>query len=99
MDVAFDAVITSDEVRSYKPDLRHFEVFRSRTGVAPGHWAHVACSTFHDIRPARALSVPSVWIDREGTGLQDPTADVTLRDLVRLPQTLERLLAPGPAGG
>jgi 2-haloacid dehalogenase len=71
LEVPLDAVITAEEVRSYKPGLAHFTTFRER--VKPDTWVHVACSWFHDIAPARHLDVARVWIDRDRTG-DDPAA-------------------------
>ena len=62
--VEFDFVVTAQQVGSYKPALGHFTTARERIGAAP--WAHVAQSYFHDVQPARALGLPTVWINRKG---------------------------------
>jgi 2-haloalkanoic acid dehalogenase type II len=62
--VEFDAVITAEQVGSYKPAVGHFAAARKRIGGAP--WLHVAQSYFHDVQPARALGVPTAWINRKG---------------------------------
>jgi 2-haloalkanoic acid dehalogenase type II len=65
--VAFDAVVTAQDVGCYKPSRRGFEVLRDRAarmGVAPGRLLHVAQSLFHDHVPAKQLGLPTVWIDR-----------------------------------
>ena len=64
LSAAFDFVITAQQVGSYKPAPGHFTAARARIGAA--RWAHVAQSYFHDVQPARALGVPSVWINRKG---------------------------------
>ena len=61
--VEFDFVITAQQVGSYKPAPGHFVAARERIGEAP--WLHVAQSYFHDVQPARALGVPSAWINRK----------------------------------
>jgi 2-haloalkanoic acid dehalogenase type II len=61
--VAFDFVITAQQVGSYKPAPAHFEAARKRIGDA--RWLHVAQSYFHDIVPTRRLGVPSAWINRK----------------------------------
>jgi 2-haloacid dehalogenase len=86
----FDLVITSQDVRSYKPGLAHFDELRRRSGVAPGRWVHVACSLLHDVGPADALGVPVVWIDRVQSP-PDPRPAATLPDLRTLPDTLAQL--------
>ena len=62
--VEFDFVVTAQQVGSYKPAPGHFTAARERIGATP--WAHVAQSYFHDVQPARALGIPSVWINRKG---------------------------------
>ncbi len=65
--VTFDAVITAEDVGSYKPQLGHFDrLFEEieRLGVGRDKLLHVAESLFHDHQPAAGLSLPSVWIHR-----------------------------------
>jgi 2-haloalkanoic acid dehalogenase type II len=62
--VDFEAVVTAEQVGSYKPAPGHFAAARKRIGGAP--WLHVAQSYFHDVQPARALGIPSAWINRKG---------------------------------
>ena len=65
--VRFDAIITAQDVGSYKPSLRNFEVLLDTVrglGVADGGLLHVAQSLFHDHVPAQSLGLPTVWIDR-----------------------------------
>ena len=67
--VRFDAVITAEDVGSYKPSLRNFEVLMETVrelGVAEGRLLHAAQSLFHDHVPARSLGLPTAWIDRRG---------------------------------
>jgi len=69
LDVRFDAIITAQDVGSYKPSPRNFEVLVQTVrdmGVADGRLMHVAQSLFHDHVPARRLGLPTVWIDRRG---------------------------------
>ncbi len=73
--VEFDAIVTAEDVGSYKPQRGHFDqLFREldRLGVARDQLVHVAESLFHDHEPAAALGLPSVWIHRRhakgGTG-------------------------------
>ncbi len=66
--VQFDAVVTSQQVRSYKPDLRNFNAAASRMAVAKEAWLHVAESLYHDIAPANRLGIASVWVSRPDRG-------------------------------
>jgi 2-haloacid dehalogenase len=64
--VEFDWVVTAQQVGSYKPDPRNFELAFERIGVPRERILHVAQSRFHDHVPAKALGMTTVWIDRRG---------------------------------
>lgn len=73
--VTFATVITAEDVGSYKPSPRNFEVLLAeshRLGVGDGKLLHVAQSLFHDHVPAKAAGLPTAWInrrhDRQGWG-------------------------------
>lgn len=88
----FDLVITAEQVRDYKPSHSHFRRFFRTTGVEMNRWVHVACSWFHDVVPARELSLNCIWIDRDRTG-QDPAgASARLDNAVNLVETVRRLM-------
>ena len=62
--VAFDLIVTAQQVRSYKPARGHFATARGR--IAPRRWLHAAQSYVHDIVPAVAQNIPVAWINRKG---------------------------------
>jgi len=62
--VTFDSVVTAEQVRSYKPSHRSFEVAFERIGVPRGRILHVAQSLFHDHVPAKELGMTTAWVDR-----------------------------------
>ncbi len=62
--VRFDHVITAQQVGSYKPSHRNFEVAFERIGVPRARILHVAQSLFHDHVPAKELGMTTAWIDR-----------------------------------
>jgi 2-haloacid dehalogenase len=74
----FRWVVTAQQVRSYKPALRNFEIAAERIAVPRDRWLHVAQSLFHDHVPARQLGIDSVWINRRagrsGGGATPPAA-------------------------
>ncbi|MGH3358764.1 MAG: haloacid dehalogenase type II, partial [Nocardioidaceae bacterium] len=84
LDVAFDYVLTAEDVGSYKPSPRNFEaldVLRPRIGISEGKLLHVAQSLFHDHVPAKGIGMDTVWInrrhDRPGWGATpEPGAEV-----------------------
>jgi 2-haloacid dehalogenase len=89
--IPFDAIVTAERVRSYKPALTHFEYFRDRVLGEGDLWVHTACSWFHDIAPARELGIQRIWIDRDRTGHDRSAATAVLPDLTRLPQIANAL--------
>jgi 2-haloacid dehalogenase len=74
--VTFDWVVTAEQVGSYKPSLRNFEVALARIDVPRERILHVAQSLFHDHVPARSLGLATAWIDRRrgkpGSGATPP---------------------------
>jgi 2-haloacid dehalogenase len=87
--VPIDAVITAQDVGSYKPASGHF--LRFRETYQPATHIHVAQSWFHDIAPAHRLGIRSIWINRLGEPNDPSIAAAVLPDLRGLPQTIERL--------
>lgn len=79
--VRFDAILTAEDVGSYKPDPRNFAALLDTAaglGVEPSGLLHVAQSLYHDHVPAKALGLSTVWINRRagrsGTGATPPPA-------------------------
>ena len=67
--VRFDAIVTAQDVGSYKPATRNFHALLEAAaglGVERGHLLHVAQSLYHDHIPAKGVGLPTVWIDRRG---------------------------------
>ena len=89
--VPIDAVITAEHVGSYKPNLGHFHRFAESFGATRDNWVHVAQSYFHDMRPARELGIPRVWINRHGEPDDPSIADAVLPDLADVVSTVERV--------
>jgi 2-haloacid dehalogenase len=97
--IHFDSVVTAQQVGSYKPDKRNFEVLLERLAIPRERVLHVAQSLFHDHVPARALGFSTVWVDRRrghpGSGATPAASavpDLTAPDLATLAD-----LAVGPA--
>jgi 2-haloacid dehalogenase len=62
--VEFDEVITAQQAQAYKPSLKIFELALSRI-KAPAHRVlHVGQSVYHDVVPAQALGLATVWVNR-----------------------------------
>ncbi len=90
--VPFDEVVVASEIGSYKPQRRHWEEFFRRTGADPSRHVHVAASLFHDIVPANAMAMASVWINRLGEPADGQTPSRELPDLTGLPEVLDELV-------
>ncbi len=65
----FAHVITAQDVGAYKPDPRMFERALSQVRHPV---LHVAQSRFHDIVPATAAGLDTVWINRPSKGAAKP---------------------------
>jgi len=88
LQIDFDIVVTAQQVRSYKPDVAHFNECARRIGGKKG-WVHVASSYYHDIEPCVKAKIPVIWVNRHketlDAGQRKPTAEVAnLREAARL---------------
>ena len=64
--IAFDWVVTAQQLGSYKPALANFEGALDRIGLPRESIVHVAQSLFHDVVPARSIGLSTVWVNRHG---------------------------------
>ena len=94
--VQFADVITAEQVGSYKPDPRNFQVLMQRISKPSSTILHVAQSRFHDIAPARQAGLSTVWVNRragkQGEGAtppQDATPDLEVHSLTELAALVE----------
>jgi 2-haloacid dehalogenase len=91
--ITFDEVIVAQEIGSYKPAPAHWEEFFARTRAPKAGHVHVAASLFHDIVPATALGLRSIWVNRLGETAPDAARAMReLTDLFALPETLDELV-------
>jgi len=83
--VAFDKIVTAQDVGSYKPDLRNFRHLLAeleKMGLRKEQILHTAQSLYHDVAPAKSLGLKTAWINRRkgrpGAGATVlPTGDAT----------------------
>ncbi|MDQ1131143.1 haloacid dehalogenase type II [Microbacterium sp. SORGH_AS_0888] len=66
LEVAFDEILTAEDIGSYKPDPANFRALAARVAEigATGKLLHVAQSLFHDHVPAKASGLSTAWINR-----------------------------------
>jgi 2-haloalkanoic acid dehalogenase type II len=83
--VEFDLIVTAEDVGSYKPTPRNFEVLLERLsalGATKERVLHTAESLFHDHVPAKRFGLATAWVNRRaGKGgfgaTRAPDASVT----------------------
>ncbi len=61
----FDAVVSSEDARSYKPNRAIFEQGLNALGIEPDRAIHVGDSLHADIGGAAGLGITTAWICRE----------------------------------
>jgi 2-haloalkanoic acid dehalogenase type II len=107
--VALDGLVTAEEAGAYKPDKKMFEralEVAADLGVKKEEIQHVAQSLYHDVVPAKAMGLTTIWVDRRdgkaGGATPKPGGDAapqlkvtSLRELVEL----ERAERPQRAKG
>ena len=86
--VPFELAIVASEIGSYKPAHRHWHAFAEHVGRLPD--VHVAQSHFHDVVPATALGISTVWINRHDERAE-PAPTRELASLDGLVNTLDEL--------
>jgi 2-haloalkanoic acid dehalogenase type II len=67
LQVAFDKIVTAEDVGSYKPDLGNFRRLLAeleKIGVRKAQVLHTAQSLFHDVVPAKSMGLKTCWINR-----------------------------------
>jgi len=89
--VPFELAIVASEIGSYKPAHAHWDEFFERTGAARDAHVHVAASLFHDVAPAVALGLRTIWINRLGEQ-PEPQPDVELHTLAGLGAALDAVV-------
>ena len=78
--IHFDAIITAQDVGSYKPHLRNFEYMlehiESKFGIGKDKVLQTAQSQIHDHHPASKMGIKSVWIVRPGATMGNTTEQI-----------------------
>jgi 2-haloacid dehalogenase len=65
IDVEFDAVITAEQARSYKPSINNFQLALQTLKLSPDRLLHAGQSIYHDVLPAQSLGISTVWVNRK----------------------------------
>ena len=97
LEVQFDAVVTAQQVHSYKPSLNNFEALLRIDAIPRERLLHVAESLYHDVVPAHSLGIHTVWVNRRqgkeaaASKLAEVKPDLEVPDIGRLAE----LAVPG----
>jgi 2-haloalkanoic acid dehalogenase type II len=89
----FEAVLSSEAARAYKPHPSAFLRLLERLGVSPSEALFVGDSLFDDILGARRVGMRTVWVNRNGLPPDPslPPPDYEVKELTGLPPLLEAL--------
>ena len=94
--IEFDEVITAQQARAYKPSLKVFELALTRINAPAHRVLHVGQSIFHDVIPAQALGLATVWVNRPsarpGVGavkIAEAKPDLTVSSLAQLAAAIQ----------
>jgi len=88
----FDAVLSSEEARAYKPQPGPFQEILRRLGMTPQESIYIGDSQFDDVKGASEVGMHTVWINRAGIPLDPklPAPDFQISSLLELPRLLGR---------
>jgi 2-haloalkanoic acid dehalogenase type II len=107
LEVVFDAVVTAEDVGSYKPAAANFEYLLAKLsgmGISKTDVLHTAESLFHDHVPANRIGLRSCWIHRRhaeggfGATMQPddmPHTDFRFTSLAEMAEAHRREMAAG----
>ncbi|MEU8328638.1 HAD family hydrolase [Micromonospora sp. NPDC048839] len=84
-DLTFTAVVTSEDVRAYKPDRAMFARALAALDLDADEVLHVGDSLSADVRGAHSAGIPAAWINHRGHTLpDDTTVEYEVTDLTGL---------------
>lgn len=100
---SFEFVVTAQQLRSYKPSPKNFQEGLKRAeqaGIRKEEILHAAQSLYHDVGPANAMGLKTVWVhrrfDKRGFGATKPgTANPSLR-VRSVAELAEKMVPPEP---
>ena len=91
--LVMDAVVSSEELRAYKPHVSMFREVCARLDVEPAQAVYVGDSAWADIAGARNAGMHAVWINRYAVDWPDDIEPPNARvlSLSELPETVAQL--------
>lgn len=93
----FDAVLSSEMARCYKPQPELFLEMLRRLSLPAAAAVYVGDRHYEDVFGASRVGINAVWLDRGGRGLRDdlPPPRCRITSLLELPALLESGMAEG----
>ncbi len=88
----FEAVLSSEGVRAYKPLPSPFWHILEKLNVRPEEAIYVGDTPYDDVLGAKGVGMRAVWINRHGAsiGPLEVTPDYEVKSLNELPEILQR---------
>ncbi len=88
--VAFEAILSSEEARVYKPRPELFQEMLRRLNVNPQEAVYVGDRQLEDVQGAQQVGMRAVWINRSEAAAdpQLPQPDYQINSLLQLPRLL-----------
>jgi 2-haloacid dehalogenase len=83
--VRFDALITAEDARAYKPNPAVFRCALERLGCKPDEVTHVAFGADYDLKPAHDLGMRAIYLNRGAPLPADVPVEAEIRSLEELP--------------
>ena len=96
---AFDAKLSSESARVYKPHPAAFQAILERLDVTPQEAVYIGDHPYDDVHGAKLAGMRAVWLDRTGQAQRDPALnepDYVITSLAELPPIVESLAEDGP---
>jgi len=94
MGADFDALITAEDAKVYKPSPRIFEFALQRLGEAPERVLHVAFGFKYDLAPAKQVGMVTCWLNRTGEpkpeGVEPDFFALTMDEVVKIVASTKR---------
>ena len=91
LDFPFDAALSSEAARCYKPNPEFFRGLLRRLELTPQEAVYVGDRQYEDIKGAGQVGMGTVWINRTGASPDPalPAPDYRIENLMELPALLE----------
>jgi 2-haloalkanoic acid dehalogenase type II len=92
-DIQVDAVLTSEDVKSYKPNPELFKEAMRRFDLSPQEVIHIGDSAVSDVFGAQNLGIRAIWLNRLNKKKPDGVnPDYICKDLYGVEDILDELL-------